>query len=162
MLTVTVEPLTAEAFAPFGDVLALPSEPGRTYYNEALANRRPEAGASLSLSLREATAALPLTVTLLERHEFSSQTFVPIDAGQYLVVVAPHAADGGPDRERARALRARRDQGVTYKADTWHHGLTVFGRAARFAVFMWATGGHGDEEFVAVDPFEVLPDNRSV
>lgn len=157
MHRIKTEPLTAEAFKPYGDVLALPAKAGRIYYNEALGNLRPAAGPSLSLSLREPSPPLPLRATLLERHQYSSQTFVPIDAEQYLVVVAPHHHLGGPDVAQARAFLARGDQGVTYRPDTWHHGLTVFGRPARFAVFMWATGGEGDEEFVEVEPFDVLP-----
>ena len=43
-----------------------------------------------------------------------------------------------------------RDQGVTYKADTWHHPLTVLDRPAAFAVFMWLDGSKGDEEFVTL------------
>ena len=158
MHRIKAEPLSAEAFAPFGEVLTLPTQAGRTYYNAALGNLRHEAGPSLSLSLREPSDPLPLRVVSLERHQYSSQTFVPIDVAQYLVVVAPHLPQGGPDVSRARAFLARGDQGVTYRPDTWHHGLTVFGRPAQFAVFMWATGGQGDEEFVDVEPFDVHPD----
>jgi len=157
MHNVKVEPLTVEAFAPYGDVLTLPTLAGRTYYNDALDNLRKEASPSLSLSVREPSPALPMRATMLERHEYSSQTFIPIDADQYLVVVAPHLPDGGPDVLQARAFLARGDQGVTYRANTWHHGMTVFGRPACFAVFMWATGGEGDEEFIEVAPFNVLP-----
>ena len=46
-------------------------------------------------------------------------------------------------------------QGVTYRPDTWHHGLTVLDRPGRFAVFLWRDGGKGDEEFVPVPPFTV-------
>ena len=47
-------------------------------------------------------------------------------------------------------------QGVTYKPNTWHHGLTVLDKPGRFAVFMWRVGGKGDEEFVPVEPFTIL------
>ncbi|CAM4304984.1 ureidoglycolate lyase [Bordetella muralis] len=157
MHTVKVEPLTVEAFTPYGDVLTLPTRAGRNYYNDALSNARKEAGPSLSLSLREPSPALPLRASMLERHQYSSQTFIPIDVEQYLVVVAPHLPQGGPDIMQARAFLASGNQGVTYRADTWHHGMTVFGRPACFAVLMWSTGGEGDEEFVEVEPFDVLP-----
>jgi len=159
MKTLIVEPLTAQAFAPFGDVIDLPARPGRTYYNGALGNLREQAAPNLSLTMREPAGELPLRAHLLERHEFSSQTFVPIDVHAYLVVVAPHRPEGGPDAARARAFLARGDQGVTYRPNTWHHGLTVFGRPATFAVFMWQAGGEGDEEFVEVEPFMVSQGN---
>ena len=57
-------PLTAEAFAPFGEVLTAPAVPDRVYFERALANRRPAAWPSLSLTLRE-PAAVPLTVTVV-------------------------------------------------------------------------------------------------
>lgn len=149
------QPLEASAFAAFGEVIAVPHETGRTYYEEALGNLRPYARPSLSLSLTPETAERPLRATMLERHEFSSQTFVPIDVARWLVVVAPHAVGGGPDVSALRAFIATGRQGVTYKANTWHHGLTVLDRPGRFAVFMWRDGGKGDEEFVAVPPFTV-------
>jgi ureidoglycolate lyase len=150
-----LEPLTAEAFAPFGDVLAAPADPGRVYIEAALDNRRAHARPSLSFSTRE-PAALPLASTTMERHRHSSQSFVPMEAGRWLVLVAPHGADGGPDMARARAFLAAPDQGVTYGADVWHHPSTVFDRIARFAIFMWKDGGPEDDEFVEVAPFTVV------
>jgi len=96
-----------------------------------------------------------LQAELLERHEFSSQSFVPLDVSRWLIVVAPHAREGGPDRTAARAFIATGAQGVTYRADIWHHGLTVLDRPARFAIFMWRDGTTTDEEFVPVIPFTV-------
>ena len=49
---------------------------------------------SVSVSQREPTPDRPIVVNLLERHEFSSQTFIPIDVDRWLIVVAPHAACG--------------------------------------------------------------------
>ncbi|SEP05460.1 ureidoglycolate lyase [Rhodospirillales bacterium URHD0017] len=149
------QPLTQAAFAPFGDVIDVPSEPGRTYYEDALGNLRPTAHPSLSLALKAETPDRPLKAEMLERHEFSSQSFVPIDVARWLIVVAPHAVAGGPDLSRVKAFIASGKQGVTYKPNTWHHGLTVLDKPGRFAVFMWRVGGKGDEEFVPVAPFTI-------
>lgn len=148
-------PLTRDAFAPFGDVVDVPNEAGRLYYEDALGNLRPAARPSLSVSLKPETRNRPLRAELLERHEFSSQTFLPLDVDRWLIVVAPHAASGGPDLAGVRAFIATGRQGVTYKANTWHHGLTVLDRPGRFAVFMWRDGSQGDEEFVPVAPFTI-------
>ncbi|HEX6610128.1 MAG TPA: ureidoglycolate lyase, partial [Hyphomicrobiaceae bacterium] len=96
------QPLTAEAFAPFGTVLDAPRQAGRTYFDEVLANRRSGARPSLSLARREDVATLPFTATMMERHEFSSQSFVPIDCGGWIVMVAPHTPDSRPDMTKAR------------------------------------------------------------
>jgi ureidoglycolate lyase len=148
------QPLTKEAFAPFGDVIDVPQQAGRTYYEDALGNLRPQARPSLSTSFRVPTDERPLKSELMERHEFSSQTFVPLDVARWLIVVAPHAAKGGPDMAAARAFIANGKQGVTYKPNTWHHGLTTLDQPGRFAVFMWRSGS-GDEEFVPVPAFTI-------
>ena len=152
-MEIVPQPRTRAAFAPFGDVIDIPTSTGRTYYEDALGNLRPDARPSLSVSQREPTLAKRLVVAMLERHEFSSQTFVPLDVERWLVVVAPNAQSGGPDVTGVRAFIANGCQGVTYRANTWHHGLTVFDRPSRFAVFMFCDGGKGDEEFVPVKPF---------
>jgi ureidoglycolate lyase len=154
-MQVMAQPLSREAFAAFGDVIDIPDTAGRTYYDDALGNLRPGARASLSAILKAETAERPLRADLLERHEFSSQTFVPIDVARWLIVVAQHAATGGPDLAGVHAFLASGKQGVTYKPNTWHHGLTVLDRPGRFAVFMWLDGTKGDEEFVPVEPFTI-------
>ena len=145
---ITAQPLTAAAFAPFGEVIERPSHFGRIYFNDALANGRLSATGSLSLTKSQALATPILTATKMERHEFSSQSFVPLDVSRYLVIVAPHGAAGKPDHMRLHAFVARGVQGVTYGMNVWHHPLCVLDRPGQFAVFMWLDGGNGDEEFV--------------
>jgi ureidoglycolate lyase len=155
-MIIATEPLRAEAFAPFGDVLEAPSEPGRHFFADGLANRRSGAAPSLAVAHVPPLTALPLVATRMERHEFSSQSFLALDVARWLVIVAPKAADGRPDTARARAFLAGPGQGVTYRVDTWHHPLTVLDRPARFAVLIWLEHSKTDEEFVTLDePFTV-------
>jgi ureidoglycolate lyase len=153
-MEITPQPLTKEAFAPFGDIIDMPTIAGRFYYDDALGNLRSRATASLSVALKAPTPERPLGSDMLERHEFSSQTFIPVDVGRWLIVVAPHAAHGGPDTKKALAFIADGRVGVTYKANTWHHGLTTLDKPGSFAVFMWKAGAQ-DEEFVPVEPFTI-------
>jgi ureidoglycolate lyase len=129
--------------------------PGRTYFEDALANLRPKARPSISLTIKEPLAALPLRSTTMERHEFSSQSFIPQESGRWLAIVAPPAHDGGPDMARARAFLCQPHQGVTYGANVWHHPFTVLDQVARFVIIMWRDGTKTDEEFVQVAPFSV-------
>ncbi len=154
-MEITPQLLTKEAFAPYGDVIDVPSEVGRTYYEDALGNLRDKAHPSLSVSLKPETPDRPLLAKYLERHEFSSQTFIPLNASRYLVVVAPHEKEGVPDVAKIRAFIATGKQGITYKPNTWHYGLTVLDRPGQFAVFMFRDGGKSDEEFVDVTPFTI-------
>jgi ureidoglycolate lyase len=158
--TVRAEPISASAFAEFGDVLAPPAELGRTYFDDGLTNARPNAPASLSVARIAATPSLPITAIEMERHEFSSQSFIPIDVSRYVIVVAPHRADGKPDASNARAFIVPGSVGITYGVNVWHHPITVLDRPATFAIQMWRDGSVGDEEFVKLEhPFRIeLPD----
>ena len=151
-------PLEAAAFARFGEVLDVPAMPGRATFERALSSTRPSAWPSLSMTLRAplaAAAGTPMLVTAMERHAFSSQSFVPLVPVRWLVLVAPHLPGGGPDMAAAQAFLPGPGQGVTYGADVWHHGLTVLDAPAPFAVLMWRDGTITDEEFVDVDPLAV-------
>lgn len=154
-MEIEARPLTAEAFAPFGDVFVAPTTPGRSYTEGALANARARAWPSLSVALPEPVPPGPVVAQVMERHAFSSQSFVPMGPGRFLVLVAPHAATGGPDMTRARAFVAGPGQGITYGMDVWHHGMTVLDVPLAFGVFMWRDGSAGDEEFVDIAPLTV-------
>lgn len=150
MRTILAEPITAEAFAPFGDLLVPPHGLGRDYFDAALSNARPAARPSLSVSVVAPVASLPLDAVLMERHAFSSQSFVPMDAARYLAIVAPHAAGGGPDTERARAFLVEGGRGITLRADVWHHPMAALDRASTFAIVMWLDGSEGDQELMTL------------
>ena len=150
MREIVAEPLTAEAFKPFGAVVQGPPVPGRVYVTDTLANGRPHAPVCLSVATVEPRKELPLEVKVLERHEHSSQTFIPLSVSRYLVLATLDAPGGGPDVSRLRAFIARAGQGVTYAKGTWHHPVTVLDTPASFAVLMWRDGTTGDEEFVPV------------
>ncbi|MCR0982600.1 ureidoglycolate lyase [Roseomonas populi] len=151
---ISVQPLTEDAFAAYGEVLTVPVSNGRRSYERALLSTRPEAKPVLTFSQRD-PLALPLRVRQMERHVFSSQSFIPLAPARFLVLVAPHAPQGGPDMTRAEAFLAGFGQGITYGANVWHHGMTVLDAPARFAVLIWQAGTAEDEEFVDVAPFDL-------
>jgi ureidoglycolate lyase len=141
-------PLTPAAFAPFGHVTALPRHGARDEVGPML-NLRP----GVAPRLRWTTpppAALPLHLARMERHCFSSQSFIPLATVRWLIVVAPHAAGGGPDMARAQAFLADGEQAITYAPDVWHHPLTALSEGARFAVLTFLDGSPADEEFAAI------------
>lgn len=156
MRRLVARPLTGEAFAPYGEVLVAPSEARRDYIEARLANGRAAAKASLSFALAKPQAPLPLVARQMERHEFSSQSFVPMGPGRFLVMVAPHAASGGPDESRIEAFVAGPGQGVTYGMNVWHHPLRVLDAPLALAIFMWLERSRSDEEFVDLaSPIEI-------
>jgi ureidoglycolate lyase len=150
MIKLTLSTLDAEAFAPFGAVVRAPTEVARTQFPEALANLRPEARASLSTS-RSLPVSLPLVSSVMERHRYSTQTFLPLDVARYLVVVAPHSARELPDMRRAHAFAVLGDTGISYAANVWHHPMVVLDRPACFAVVMWRDGSMNDIDTVSLE-----------
>ena len=137
----TVEPLEAHAFAPFGDVIEA-GGPGRPRtINEGFAERFDDLarldtgreGGHPALSVfRARPRALPLQLRLVERHRLGSQAFVPLLAQRFLVVVA--AAGPAPDVAQLRCFMTRPGQGVNYAAGTWHHPLIALDAGGEFLV----------------------------
>jgi ureidoglycolate lyase len=148
MPLVASEPLTSEGFAPFGAVFAAPAPKQRIYLDGSFANLRPAAQASLSIAFVAPQTARPAPLTVIERHRFSSQSFTPLDAGRFLAVVAPGAADGSADLSRLRVFVASDFQSFTYGADVWHGPITALDGPMRFAIMMFNDGSSGDEEVI--------------
>lgn len=130
-LRIVARQLTAEAFAPFGEVIALgPGQPGSDAYAADMVNLRPEARLNVSIS-RSSPVGLPLKVKAMEIHPHSAQAFLPIEISRYLVLVCGKTADGGPDVGGVRAFIAGPEQGINYKPSTWHHPFTVLDAPSR-------------------------------
>ena len=104
-----VEPLTAEAFAPFGEVieadarfLSFPVNAGTSQRFHDLARLDPGPDGRLIVSIfRAQPRPLPFTLALLERHPLASQAFVPLNGTPFLVVVAPRGESIAPESVRA-------------------------------------------------------------
>lgn len=137
--TLTIEPLTREAFAPFGDVIELqgarqiPINLGTTmrFHDLAKVDVTDEGGRTLVNLFRGQPRVLPFEVKMLERHPLGSQAFVPLNDKPYLVVVAPA---GDLDAARIRAFVSRGWQGVNYAKGVWHHPLIALGEVSDFVV----------------------------
>ena len=125
MRRLSIEPLTAEAFAPFGDVIAARGEPrginyGTTqrFHDLARIDCNAEGGRTIVNIFRSMPPVFPFEVRVMERHPLSSQAFMPLSGRPFLVVVAPK---GEFDPAAVRAFRAAPGQGVNFTPGTWHH-----------------------------------------
>ena len=126
-LTITVAPLDAEAFAPFGDVIETSercevrtiNEGNTSRFHDLAALTLDADGGTPAISIfRSQPHTMPVTISSMERHPLSSQAFFPIGEQPYLVVVAPKG-DFSP--QAIRAFIAQPGQGVNYHPGTWHH-----------------------------------------
>ena len=147
-------PLTADAYAPYGDVvMASPrGEPGkpanqgtarRFDHLAALADLRPgRAALNVSVFRCQPRPAGPFEVALLEKHPASTQVFVPMNARRYLALVA--LGGDAPDLATLAAFVAAGTQGVSYRPGVWHHPMIALEGETDFACFVWEDGSADD------------------
>jgi ureidoglycolate lyase len=158
--TLTIQPLTKAAFAPFGDVVE--ADPatmrlingGTTERYHALAH--PEArgeGAELIVSLfRGQPRQMPYRVDMMERHPLGSQSFHPLQDRPWLVIVAD---DEGGRPGVPHVFMATGRQGINYRANIWHHPLMALGKISDFLVVDRSGPGNNLEEYFYQEPFIV-------
>jgi len=150
--TIRIEPLTREAFAPFGQVIAIEGSEhylinnGKTERYNDLA--RVELGGVHARPLisifRGQPYALPLALGMVERHPLGSQAFYPLSPRPFLVIVA---ADHGGKPGTPRAFLTAPHQGVNIAMNTWHGVLTPLGEASDFLVVDRGGEGNNLEEY---------------
>jgi ureidoglycolate lyase len=157
-----IEPLTAAAFAPFGDLIDVLGPPTRLinagmcgrHHDLARLSFAPEAAGRAGISLFAAEArALPYRLDLLERHPLGSQAFLPLDGVPFLVTVAE---DAGGHPVRLRAFLTAPGQGVNLLRNTWHGVLAPIGGAGRYAVVDRVGEGANLEEYPLPRPLTVV------
>lgn len=153
MLKLTATPLTAEAFAPFGDVIdarnaaSFPINAGRTQRHHDLAKVETlgENAHTLINIFVSQPITLPLELTFLERHPQGSQAFMPLHEERFIVVVATPGEHINSDDVRAFVTDGH--QGVNYRAGTWHAVQSVLEREGEFLVVDRGGDGNNCEEF---------------
>jgi ureidoglycolate lyase len=159
---IVLRPLSAQSFAPFGDVLEATGEPdkiinaGQCDRFHDLANldfTGKDARAGISL-FRSRARTLPHTLDMMERHPLGSQAFLPLSADPFMVIVAPDI-EGAPGTPLA--FLTSPGQGVNYHRNTWHGVLTPLVDNALFAVVDRIGEGGNLEEFVFDEPWLVCP-----
>lgn len=159
MRALTPEPLTAEAFAPFGSVIEASDAAVKLDINQGHAVRYDrlaeldvaDGGGSGAISLFRAKPLGEPVLRVFERHPLGSQSFVPLSGRPYLVAVAP---SGTFDPAAVRLFRAEGHQGVHYRKGTWHHFLLVL-EDSDFLVVDRAGPGDNCEE-VALAPDDAI------
>ncbi|WVW84486.1 allantoicase [Kwoniella bestiolae CBS 10118] len=180
----TIEPvlITTENFAPFGSIISTTpsashkdsesSPDGKTVKHNCLApiisTYPAEAGAITAISVFRATKKVGLErgrvfdVRLMERHEFTSQAFLPIGkaewagkseealeaGGEFLVIVAENGPDDKPDPKTIKSFILPPNMGLSYAPGVWHHPVLILDSTIDLACVetQISTGLHGDSD----------------
>jgi ureidoglycolate lyase len=127
----SLEPLTQDRFAPFGDVIEVGDNPGfqindgmaTRYHDLARIDVSKEQGRPIVSIVTARPNTFPFVVKCLQRYPLSSQAFVPLTGRPFIVVVAEAGATAEP--KQLSAFVTNGNQGVNYGPGVWHHTLIV-------------------------------------
>lgn len=152
------QPLTATAFAPFGEVIEVSGAPDKLI-NQGMCGRHHDlarldfSDGRAGISLFDAKARhFPCPVEMVERHPAGSQAFIPVNNVPMLVVVAEDADDTPVN---PRAFLSAPGQSINLHRNVWHGVLSPIGAPGRYVVVDRIGEGANLEEFWFDEPFVV-------
>ena len=133
----TLEPLTREAFAPYGDVIEVSGEPDKLI-NQGMCGRFHDlakldfGSGRAGISLFDAQARhFPYSVDMMERHPEGSQAFIPLSGVPMIISVAK---DNSGKPGQPRAFLSEPHQSINIHRNTWHGVLAPVERAGQYIV----------------------------
>jgi len=160
MIKLNTEPLTRQAFAPFGDVIekadaqSFPINNGHCIRFHDLANIETigDTARTMISIFSSKPSSLPLHLEMVERHPLGSQAFVPLSKDPFLVIACKDN-NGTPDIPQA--FIATNWQGINFKKNTWHGVLTPLVDVSDFLVVDRGGEGNNLEEFFFDEPYVI-------
>jgi len=137
----TAEVISATQFAAFGELLENKTDQRRQDFSLQFAvGVQPQ----LWVNRLRAYTGRQILVDVMESHPHSTQTFVPMQPGRCLIVVAPSGADGKPDISALRAFVTKGGQGISYRPNVWHYTFTSLDGPNEVVVIMGYGSASGD------------------
>ena len=163
MRTLTPVQLTAEAFAPYGQVLDLAdaeqlsiNQGQTTRFHDLAEVQFDGAGAKTLINVfRSTPVRFPHKVEIMERHPLGSQAFYPLGGARFLVLVAPAGEEVRADDLQLFITNGQ--QGVNFNANTWHHYQLALDQQSDFLVVDRGGPGNNLEEVSLQGEAQVIP-----
>ncbi|KAI7868741.1 galactose-binding domain-like protein [Spinellus fusiger] len=172
------QPLTSEAFLPYGEVIEARPTISLSSANQGTAQKHHHVAhivnhfadnkgmSHMSVFHCSPATQLPFTIKLLERHPYSSQAFIPMTDGKvrgYFVAVALNGKDDRPDMSTLKTFIASSLQGINYGKGVWHHPMVSLEHATSFACLVHENGVPDDDcQIVDVEPVTIeIPGYRA-
>ena len=160
MKTLIAQPLTKAAFEPFGQVLTTkgahhyPINAGMTerFHDLAKIEIAGETGRPLISIFRGQPYAMPLSLTMVERHPLGSQAFMPLHDRPFLVIVAPDE-NGRPGTPLV--FMTQPGTGINIGRNVWHGVLTAIEAEGDFLVVDRGGEGNNLQEHFFDTPYRV-------
>ena len=133
MNVLPIETINQEAFLPFGDIIEKTNSNKKLTINQGTTIRHSEIS-KLNLNTNNGESYIsifsgkprkfPIEIKILEKHPLATQTFLPIQKFDWLVVVAEEK-NNLPNLETLRCFKINSEFGITYRTNVWHHPLLV-------------------------------------
>jgi ureidoglycolate lyase len=160
MNQIKVDPLTADAFAPFGDVLDCLGEADKII-NQGLCGRFhdratldfTDGAAGISL-FNAQPRSLPSKVEMMERHPDGSHAFIPMSEPPFRVIVAQ---DNNGEPGNPQAFITKSGQAINFHRNIWHGVCTPLSSPGLFAVVDRIGSGENLQEHWFDDPYIIEP-----
>ena len=165
MNNILIDQLDASVFSKFGKIvekknaLELRSiNQGTTtrYHNISELDLESKNGIS-SISIFSGTPRnLPIEIKIMEKHPVASQSFLPIQDYDWLIVVSEEKNEL-PDLNTLRCFHVNGDTGITYNKNVWHHPLLVKKKQD-----FWVIDRINDEEETSINLKEYYFTNNEI
>lgn len=149
--TIKAEPLTKEAFAPYGDVIEIDgaktfgmNDDGlQRHYDLAKIDVDYDAGGKVVMSITTCNKqdSMPYQLYCIERHPRGSQAFIPMNSKSPLIIAVTEPSDT-VDLSKIRAFVSNGKQGVNYNKNVWHMPAICLDADQQFMII--DRGGEGD------------------
>jgi ureidoglycolate lyase len=133
MNKISIEQLDINIFSKFGDIIQKKNALELRSINQGTTTRYHNIS-KLSLESKNGNSAisifsgsprdLPIEIKIMEKHPIASQSFLPIQDYDWLIVVCEEKNEL-PDLSTLRCFQVDGDTGITYNKNIWHHPLLV-------------------------------------
>ena len=133
MNNISIEQLDINIFSRFGHIIQKKNalefrsiNQGTTtrYHNISKLNLESNNGNSSISVFSGSPRDLPIEIKIMEKHPIASQSFLPIQDYDWLIVVCEEKNEL-PDLSTLRCFHVDGDTGITYNKNIWHHPLLV-------------------------------------
>lgn len=153
LVLLSVVPLTQKAFIPYGDVIEKPgarifiTNGGQVhrYHDLARVEADREDARTLISIFHSRPFTMPLQILLMERHPISSQAFIPLSGGRFIVIVVAAGLPVVPGN--FRGFVSNGTQGVNYRPGTWHHPLIALEEGDYLVIDHAGAGPEFDQDY---------------
>ena len=133
MNNIPIEKLDSDVFSKFGNVLEKNNASELRSINQGTTSRYHNIS-ELDLESKDGSSGisifsglprdLPIEIKIMEKHPVASQSFLPIQNYDWLIVVSEEKNEL-PDLNTLRCFHVNGDTGITYNKNVWHHPLLV-------------------------------------